>query len=580
MENNKNILVEFEDSIKRITEYRNRGNLDKAVQECLTQIELNNSNDFKLYYSSELAEIYSLLGNFEKSVTAYITTYNLIGNDSRMFKVFAKSIDRYAKKIPSQHYEILRQTILDNIHKYHIEIAYQYAKLFDFSVPLEDFLSSEGKQLAQLLSKDNYFDGMVNNLKELEKNTPSELLIILDTIVLDRKRVRETLRIDKYCITVYERLEKYYKAQKIASELIQVEQDSVTIRSLFRLCRKIDNYDLVNQLLLKYPNIEYHNDFNIQYELVYYYDKINNTIGKKDALNKIESYHESLPILRTLKNLYLRFGTLEDVLRVERIIEKSFNKKRSRSKEAVVQESEANVWSALENSKRLEALANLTQGISHELGQPITNIRFMIQYYMHKDLEKLSGNTINELFQTVLMETERMGNLMDRLSPITTAKNTIIVYNLMDRIRQRFKAEVTRLKSEKIIVTLPLNTTIEVQGDPGMLDQIISNLLINSIHSLHLTDHTKKEISIRVTEEDSKIRISFQDNGIGITQENRSKIFEPFFTTKPTGEGQGLGLFIIWNLLKYQGGTIFLDYKYNNGARFIIELPKEAKKYE
>jgi len=81
-------------------------------------------------------------------------------------------------------------------------------------------------------------------------------------------------------------------------------------------------------------------------------------------------------------------------------------------------------------------------------------------------------------------------------------------------------------------------------------------------------------IQIAVNEKDEDIEIIFSDTGVGITAKNRGKIYDPFFTTKPPGKGQGLGLFIIWNLMKMHGGKISLDYKYANGARFVIKIPK------
>ncbi|WP_028594608.1 sensor histidine kinase [Paenibacillus assamensis] len=574
----KDVLSDFEYFMSRIDELRNVGEYHSAIHECLQHIETAPLTIFKFYYLKELGELYSLVSEFEKSVRAYAQAYDYINNDEGNFKIFARSVERFLKVVPGEYYEKFRDNLVDKLNGNKINIAYQLSNLLDYSFPLENFLSPLGKELADLMSKDVYFKEMVPKLRRLETSSPEELLIILDIKVLDRKRTFETIQIDKYCITVYERLEKYYNAQKIAYELIEIKQDSVMIRSLFRLCRKMDDYNLANQLLLKEPTIEKRVDFNILYELVYYYDKINNTLAKKSALAKIEGFSESQPILRTLKNLYLRFGTFEDVLRVERMLSKSSYSKKSKGD--TVKDSEASVWSALENSKRLEALANLTQGISHELGQPITNIRFMIQYYMNRGQDSLDQNTIYEMFQTVLLETERMGDLINRLSPITTAKNTMIEYNVMERIRLRIKAEFIRLESEGIFVDIPPSPDIAVYGDPSMFDQIFSNLLNNSIHSLQSSDKKRKQISIRIKADESKIRISFQDNGVGISQENRRKIFEPFFTTKPTGQGQGLGLFIIWNLLKYQGGTIFLDYKFNKGARFIIELPKEAIRYE
>lgn len=82
-------------------------------------------------------------------------------------------------------------------------------------------------------------------------------------------------------------------------------------------------------------------------------------------------------------------------------------------------------------------------------------------------------------------------------------------------------------------------------------------------------------IQIVVNEKKDDVNIIFSDTGVGITAKNRGKIYDPFFTTKPPGKGEGLGLFIIWNLMKMQGGKISLDHKYTNGARFLMRMPKK-----
>jgi C4-dicarboxylate-specific signal transduction histidine kinase len=115
-------------------------------------------------------------------------------------------------------------------------------------------------------------------------------------------------------------------------------------------------------------------------------------------------------------------------------------------------------------------------------------------------------------------------------------------------------------------------------GDPVKFDQLISNLLLNSIDAIK-ERHWRKEnsISIKIEDDDDEVRIVFTDNGIGISAKNRGKVFDPFFSTKAPGKGEGLGLFIVWNILKMQGGRITIDPKYVNGARFFISIPKASE---
>ena len=91
------------------------------------------------------------------------------------------------------------------------------------------------------------------------------------------------------------------------------------------------------------------------------------------------------------------------------------------------------------------------------------------------------------------------------------------------------------------------------------------------------------EIVVNISKKSNYIQIFFSDNGPGIPEENRKKIFEPFFSTKdPTSGngGEGLGLFVVWNILKMYNGTIQVNHKFEKGAQFVIKIPVEEERNE
>jgi two-component system NtrC family sensor kinase len=96
-------------------------------------------------------------------------------------------------------------------------------------------------------------------------------------------------------------------------------------------------------------------------------------------------------------------------------------------------------------------------------------------------------------------------------------------------------------------------------------------------NSLDFIQPEKGKITISINHDNNqkksdKYIIVFEDNGPGISGENRNQIFTPFFTTKDSTKGTGLGLFIAKNILSHHNGTIVLDQNHKGGARFIIEL--------
>ena len=121
-------------------------------------------------------------------------------------------------------------------------------------------------------------------------------------------------------------------------------------------------------------------------------------------------------------------------------------------------------------------------------------------------------------------------------------------------------------------------------GDPLKFHQIFYNLIINAIHSVRESG-ADGELTCLVEKKPNKIIIKFSDNGKGIPDSLANKIFEPFFSTKqekvsPTKDdgGEGLGLYIVWNIVKMFNGTIHVNKNYQNGAQFILEFMTDTRR--
>ncbi|MFC1892575.1 sensor histidine kinase [Chloroflexota bacterium] len=87
------------------------------------------------------------------------------------------------------------------------------------------------------------------------------------------------------------------------------------------------------------------------------------------------------------------------------------------------------------------------------------------------------------------------------------------------------------------------------------------------------TAHDKGSLLITTETTGDTIRISFADNGPGISKENLKKVFDPFFTTREIGNGTGLGLSICHGIVAEHGGRIYAGSELGKGATFFVELP-------
>jgi len=147
---------------------------------------------------------------------------------------------------------------------------------------------------------------------------------------------------------------------------------------------------------------------------------------------------------------------------------------------------------------------------------------------------------------------------------------------LEEIIRDAFSVFTTEIERLRITTTLPRSQTL-VRVDPAEMQEVIINLLQNSLYWLEQTDESKRKIAVTVERKTPEhVDILFSDSGPGVPQQNRDTIFEPYFSTKP--DGVGLGLSIIGEIIAdYYGGTLqLLNHGPLKGANFLITMKKRV----
>ncbi|WP_460133905.1 sensor histidine kinase [Pseudomonas sp. S1_E04] len=573
------------------TKFRTIGDLVSAIEVCERAILL--SLDNKFFYKI-LSDLYFQNDDFDQAFIALARHLQLISTYHREINGFAKRYHRFRRSISKEKAlelaGIVFSTINEKDFKPAVAAAVKAIISSDIHVVGEE-IDQQSRLFLELLKDDSQFESFVKLEKRIEEDSTENLSAILDAHILNRKRTLKTFRIDLYCVSLYEKLGSLASALKIITELLAVKVQPIAVRSLFRICRLRKDYGPADILLEREPALLRARDFNVLYEMVYYFEAKNDYHTVQSILRTIDkSFATNLPVLRTVRNFYIRFGMLEEAKRLEHTISFLYQKRENSDQKyiAEVAESETelaskvqDLYSQLEHQKQLAAISDLTTGISHELGQPITNIRYTIQFYQKLFEKKLTLSAVSTVFASILEETERMGGLIRRLSPLTSSRGVIEPFDIMERIRRRADGESPRLIQNNINVKISPKGSITLVGDPVKFDQLISNLLLNSIDAICERKVSRENIvDIRVESNSKEVTVYFSDSGVGIPMSNRNKIFDPFFSTKAPGQGEGLGLFIVWNLLKMLGGKISVDVHYNQGARFLITLPKQPSNSE
>jgi CheY-like chemotaxis protein len=139
----------------------------------------------------------------------------------------------------------------------------------------------------------------------------------------------------------------------------------------------------------------------------------------------------------------------------------------------------------------------------------------------------------------------------------------------------RRAAEVRQLDLPKAGAEVKLDLDPQIpptQADPDQIQQVLVNLLSNSLHALAETSRPGR-LLITTRREEKLIRVLVEDNGPGVPPEVLPYIFEPFFTTKEVGRGTGLGLSIAHSIMTDHQGRIVCQPSALGGAGFILELP-------
>jgi len=241
----------------------------------------------------------------------------------------------------------------------------------------------------------------------------------------------------------------------------------------------------------------------------------------------------------------------------------------------------------LVQSEKLAALGTLLSGVAHELNNPLSNISSSCEILA----EEIDGHDIplkKELLGQILDETWRarriVRSLLDYARDREFRRETIPLARLVDDTLRLIRGRIpTTVQVERRIPE-----ALTVSGDRQRLQQVLFNLLGNAIEALagagevliaarHTTaaPPARAHLFGQCAGPRAWLEIEVRDNGTGIAPEVLPRIFDPFFTTKEVGQGLGLGLFIVFEIIEAHGGCIAVDSEPGRGTAFFVRIPSE-----
>jgi len=229
----------------------------------------------------------------------------------------------------------------------------------------------------------------------------------------------------------------------------------------------------------------------------------------------------------------------------------------------------------LEKSARLSAIGTMAGGYAHEFNNLLQMILFNLEL-AEKGIKEGDCSLAHKHFENIRSITSRGQNLARRILYLTkslpgeTSNVCEVIQNLMGVFRTMVPREI-ELRYE---FTCPKPCTVPLT--PDSLKEVLLNLIKNAVEAIEeVKDKVeRKEIKVSVSLLDEKeLLLAVSDTGCGMTEEVKAKLFTPFFTTKGFEKGSGLGLFVVYNLVKNAGGRIEVESKPLQGTTFKIYLP-------
>jgi len=224
----------------------------------------------------------------------------------------------------------------------------------------------------------------------------------------------------------------------------------------------------------------------------------------------------------------------------------------------------------LARAQKMASLGKFTSGVAHELNNPLNNISTSIQILI-EEIEENNLEFQKELLAGAELQVERGKEIVRSLLEFSReTRLSLEKVNFKDLAANAIRQVQSQLPDN---IHIRLNVPHNIQASLGVerIERVLTNLIVNAVHAME----NGGQITIIAKNEYAKNGFSFQvtDTGRGIAENIIAKVFDPFFTTKDPGKGSGLGLSIVYGIIKQHKGHISVSSRIGEGTTFTCFLP-------
>jgi signal transduction histidine kinase len=235
--------------------------------------------------------------------------------------------------------------------------------------------------------------------------------------------------------------------------------------------------------------------------------------------------------------------------------------------------------SALAHANRVATMGQLTASIAHEVKQPLAAASALGT----ASLNLLTRNSpeiekAKECIKDFRKDIDRAARIIERIQQLarktSPGKQRLEVNETIVEVIELVRDEI--LKNNVTVRTDLADYLPPIQGDRVQFQQVILNLIINSVQALSNVNDGKRELVIATSllKPGEAVQVAVRDSGPGLSVENIERLFQPFYTTKP--DGMGIGLSICREIIEDHGGRLWASANVPCGAMFQFTLPTKA----
>jgi CheY-like chemotaxis protein len=237
--------------------------------------------------------------------------------------------------------------------------------------------------------------------------------------------------------------------------------------------------------------------------------------------------------------------------------------------------------------QKLEALGTLAGGIAHDFNNMLFPILGNIELLLLKssDYDNETKESLTQVYESALQAKELVRQILNFSRHKKIERQPLEIQNCINTVLKLMQSGIPRNISIKKEID---PSSPPVIADPTQLHQIIMNLVSNGVHAMGKTGGVIKLslMPVNVSQFGSNARIkpgdyiclSVSDTGMGMSKEVMNRIFEPFYTTKGDEDGTGMGLSVVYGIVKDMDGAIKVHSELGKGSEFKLYFPKQMKK--